>query len=128
MISILKHIFQIWFCLISFCQFWKWKYWNIKMFELTHAQRAIANKRVSLFETMISMATDKLFRTFWPFIFWKFLLILAFLCFYNYHCSICIFNNGWPVKYFDFWLQYRSFSLKRAICHSTGPPNFDKLL
>ena len=43
-------------------------YWKMAMYELTDAQRTIANSRVSVDEAMIAMVTDKLFRDFTLFI------------------------------------------------------------
>ena len=74
-------------------------YWKMAMYELTDAQRTIANSRVSVDEAMIAMVTDKLFMIFTLFIplifyFFDYCFFYSFTLFY-YHC---IFNNYWFLK------------------------------
>ena len=62
-------------------------------YELTDAQRTIANSRVSLDEAMIAMVTDKLFRIFTLFILLIcYFLFIAFYSFTIFYCH-CIFDN-----------------------------------
>ena len=69
-------------------------YWKMAMYELTDAQRTIANSRVSVDEAMIAMVTDKLFMIFTlfiPLIFY--FLIIAFFILLQYFTAIVFSTN-----------------------------------